>query len=299
MSLLAVNSVSFSYNARDTVLDRISFQVECGEHIALVGPNGSGKSTLFQLLCGHYHPSEGEVLLDGRKIQRYAIPERARRIAFVPQGGRIAFPYTCLETVLMGLHPHSSRMARIDNAAINQAAHVMQQTGVWDLAEKPVTTLSGGQMQRILLARAILQIAPGVRADSLPKLLLLDETLSELDIAARIAMMKLLCHHTLDTGQRLTVIGIHHDLNLAYRFAGRIIAINNGKVFADGPPDSVFTPAFFAEVFAVRSEVIAGKGVTIMQTSTLGIGGMTCAACAGRIERTVKKLEGVSAATVN
>jgi iron complex transport system ATP-binding protein len=271
MSLLTVKNLSFSYNNSDTVLNTISFSVEGGEHIALVGPNGSGKTTLFQLLSGYFSPAAGEVLLDDREIRRYPIPERARRIAFVPQGGHIEFPYTCLETVLMGLHPHQSRSnlwfaAPWDDDALTRAAAIMRETGVWDLAGKSVTAISGGQMQRLLLARAILQIFPKEPVGFLeppgsspaPKILLLDETLSELDIAARLAMMKLLSRLSAD--HRLTVIGIHHDLSLAYRFANRIIALNKGEIAADGAPDTVFTPEFFARVFSVQAEIIPGRG---------------------------------------
>ncbi|GHT85744.1 ABC transporter ATP-binding protein [Spirochaetia bacterium] len=266
MSLLSVKNLSFSYNNRDTVLNDISFSVESGEHIALVGPNGSGKTTLFQLLSGYFSPAAGEVLLEDRDIRRYPIPERARRIAFVPQGGRIEFPYTCLETVLMGLHPHQGRSnlwfaEPRDGDALSRAAAIMRETGVWDLAGKSVTEISGGQMQRLLLARAILQTFPKEPEGSsspAPKLLLLDETLSELDIAARIAMMKLLSRLVRD--HRLTVIGIHHDLSLAYRFANRIIALKEGEIAAEGAPDAVCTPEFFARVFSVQAEIIPGKG---------------------------------------
>jgi iron complex transport system ATP-binding protein len=263
MSLLTVKNLSFSYDSSTTVLNNVSFTVESGEHIALVGPNGSGKTTLFQLLSGYFAPASGEALLEDRDIRRYPVPERARRIAFVPQGGRIEFPYTCLETVLMGLHPHRSRSnpwfaAPWDDAALSRAEAVMRETGVWDMAGKNVTEISGGQMQRLLLARAILQIYPPEPKDT-PKMLLLDETLSELDIAARIAMMKLLSHLALE--RHLTVIGIHHDLSLAYRFTNRIIALRNGEIAADGAPDHVFTPEFFARVFSVQAETIPGKGL--------------------------------------
>ncbi|GHV76997.1 iron-enterobactin transporter ATP-binding protein [Spirochaetia bacterium] len=263
MSLLSVKNLSFSYNNSDAVLKNISFSVDPGEHIALVGPNGSGKTTLFQLLSGYFSPAAGEVLLEDREIRRYPLPERARRIAFVPQGGRIEFPYTCLETVLMGLHPHQSRFAPWDSAALSRAAAIMRETGVWDLAGKSVTAISGGQLQRLLLARAILQIFPQEplgfpESPQALKLLLLDETLSELDIAARLAMMKMLSRLVAD--HRLTVIGIHHDLSLAYRFANRIIALKDGEIAADGAPDAVFTPEFFARVFSVQAEIIPGRG---------------------------------------
>ncbi|GHU13652.1 ABC transporter ATP-binding protein [Spirochaetia bacterium] len=270
MSLLLVKNLSFSYNTGVDVLVDVNFSVESGEHIALVGPNGSGKTTLFLLLAGFLTPVAGEVLLEDREIRRYPILERARRIAFVPQGGRIEFPYTCLETVLMGLHPHQSRFAsgesnRFADDALSLAEDVMRKTGVWNLAGARVTEISGGQMQRLLLARALLQIFPDTRPHcgpddlALPRLLLLDETLSELDIAARIAMMKILSRLAAERG--ITVIGVHHDLNLVYRFADRIIALDKGRIAADGPPDGVFTQEFFAEVFSVQAEIIHLRGL--------------------------------------
>lgn len=260
MTLLSVKNLGFSYNSSEPVLRNISFSVASGEHIALVGPNGSGKTTLFQLLSGYFAPAAGEVLLEGREIRRYPPPDRARRIAFVPQGGRIEFPYTCLETVLMGLHPHQSRLAPWDDGALSRAAETMRETGVFHLAGRKVTEISGGQMQRLLLARAVLQIFPREpEPGDASRLLLLDETLSELDIAARIAMMKLLSR--LSSERRLAVIGIHHDLSLAYRFATRVIALSGGEIAADGTPDQVFTPEFFERVFSVRAETIPRRGL--------------------------------------
>jgi iron complex transport system ATP-binding protein len=263
MSLLSARNLCFSYSSSEEVLKNINFDVASGEHIALVGPNGSGKTTLFQLLSGYFAPALGEVLLDGRNIRGYNAPDRARRVAFVPQGGRIEFPYTCLETALMGLHPHQSRFAPWDDAALFRAAETMRETGVFHLANRRVTEISGGQMQRLLLARAILQIFPhGSESGDEPKILLLDETLSELDIAARIAMMKLLSRLTRE--RPLAVIGIHHDLSLAYRFAGRVIALCRGELAADGPPDQVFTPDFFERVFSVQAERIPQRGLLFL-----------------------------------
>jgi iron complex transport system ATP-binding protein len=262
VSLLSAKNLCFSYNSGNTVLNDVSFTVERGEHIALVGPNGSGKTTLFQLLSGCFVPDSGEVLLEGRGIRRYAAADRARRMAFVPQGGRIEFPYTCLETVLMGLHPHQSRFTPWDDDALSRAAEVMRETGVSPLAGKKVTEISGGQMQRLLLARAILQVFPREPdPGGVSRMLLLDETLSELDIAARIAMMKLLSRLASERG--LAVIGIHHDLSLAYRFAGRVIALSGGEIAADGPPAQVFTPEFFARIFSVKAETIPGRGLLL------------------------------------
>ena len=248
-------------------INGVSFSAGPGEHIALVGPNGSGKTTLFQLLNGIFHPAKGEVLFDMKNIRAYSVLERARRIAYVPQGGRINFPYTSFELVLMGLHPHRTLKAFPGDAALFRAEEIMRETGAWRFASKSVNTLSGGELQLVLLTRSLLQMFPvsyetrsgsSAYGDLIPKLLLLDEALSELDISKRIGMMKLL-NRTLER-RRFTIIGIHHDLHLAYRFANRIIALHQGCIAGDGKPDEIFTQELFSRVFAVRSEIIPGKG---------------------------------------
>jgi iron complex transport system ATP-binding protein len=266
VSFLSVKGVSFSYPGnREPTVNAVSFNAEPGEHIALVGPNGSGKTTLFRLLIGAFGPESGRVLLGGKEVRAYPVHERARRIASVSQGVRISFPYTCLELVLMGLHPYRPLTALPGNADLSQAEEIMRETGVWRFAGKSALTLSGGELQRVLLARALLQIFPdscfgGVRdiPEGVPKLLLLDEAFSELDIAVRIHMMKLL--NRLLEKHRFTVIGIHHDIHLAYRFSNRVIALRRGGITGDGKPAEVFTRAFFERVFGVEAEIVPGKG---------------------------------------
>ena len=268
MNIITVNDVSFSYpGSQKKAVNGVSFSAGHGEHIALVGPNGSGKTTLFLNLTGTYRPLYGEVLLDGKNIQAYPILERARRIAYVPQGGRINFPYTCFELTLMGLYPHHSLSAFPQrDAALKRAELIMRETGVWGFASKIANTLSGGELQRVLLTRALLQIFPDSHetnsvpsaSGNFPRLLLLDEAFSELDIAARINMMKLL--NRMLKKFYFTVIGIHHDLHLAYRFSSRIIALREGCIAADGPPEEIFTEDFFSRVFSVKAEIIQGKG---------------------------------------
>ena len=267
-NFLAVHDVSFSYpgSERNAISD-VSFSVKPGEHIALVGPNGSGKSTLFQILNGAFRPAKGEALLDMKNIRDYSVLERACRMAYVPQGGRIYFPYTCFELTLMGLHPHQTLSAFPGEATLSRAEEIMRETGAWRFATKSVNTLSGGELQLALFTRALLQLFPNSNVNSsvlpspgkhIPKLLLLDEAFSELDVATRIGMMKLL-NRTLEK-RHFTIIGIHHDLHLAYRFASRVIALHESHVAGDGSPDTIFTQEFFSRVFAVQAEIIPHKG---------------------------------------
>lgn len=249
--ILSVNDLSFAYDQAE-VLHAISFEAEAGQYIGLVGPNGSGKTTLFNLISGYFAAQGGAVRFGGREIRRIPIAERARHIALVPQRQSLDFPFTCLETVLLGLHPHRARFEPISDGHLALAKEMMEKTDVWRFAEKPVTALSGGELQRVILARALLQR---------PQLLLLDEAMSELDISARIAMMKLMRQIIAET--EMTVIGIHHDLALAYRYSDRVIALHQGRVKATGRPAEVFTADFFREVFLVDAEILGAKGFII------------------------------------
>lgn len=269
MSLLSVENVSFSYKKDVPALKNISFTVENGEHIALIGPNGSGKTTLFNLLAGFTRPLIGNIKLTGSNVRTFSPPERAKYIALVPQGVKINFPYTCLETVLMGLHPYQRQIQPESRQALQTAQTIMEQTDVWHLAAQGVTEISGGELQRVLLARALLQVLPTGWIGTGPpaqgrRLLLLDEAFSSLDIAARIKMMKLL--NTLRALHCLTIIGIHHDMYMAFRFTQRILALSKGFLVADGKPDAVGNEDFFAQVFSVHAEILPGKGFLFVDT---------------------------------
>jgi len=249
MNILELRDVSYRYDDTKEVLRDISFSVREGEHIALVGPNGSGKSTLFNLIARYLKPGAGAVLLSGKDVHAYKAREYARFVSFVPQGRPALFPFTVFEMVLMGLNPHKDLFESIGKEDMERAEALMRETGVWAYASKPVTEISGGELQRAMLTRALLQNT---------KLLLLDEALSELDISARIFMMKLLSRYVESTN--ITVIGIHHDLHIANDFASRLIALSAGRIVQDGSPAEVFTAEFFREVFKVRAELIPGKG---------------------------------------
>jgi iron complex transport system ATP-binding protein len=258
VSVLEVAGVGFRYGSdAPLALSDVSFSVEAGEHIALVGRNGSGKSTLFNLIAGFHKPSAGRIAIAGRG--NLAPAQRARLVALVAQGERIRFPYTCLEVVLMGLCPYSGWFDAPDDTALRRAREVMEQAGAWRFAAARITELSGGETQRVLLARALLQALPtGAAGEGVGKVLLLDEALSELDIAGRISMMKTLDALAREAG--VAVVGVHHDIELAGRFARRVIALCGGSVAADGAPEKVFTTDFFRDVFAVRAEIVPDKG---------------------------------------
>lgn len=228
------------------LLDAVDAHIAPGEFVVVIGPNGAGKSTLFRALSGDLRPTAGAVTLDGRALPAWNRRELARRRTILPQNPGLSFGFTAAEVVLMGRAPHVRRTESPRDHAIADAA--MRLAEVAHLAERTVTTLSGGEQQRVHFARVLSQILePGTGAQG-ARYLLLDEPTSNLDLAHQ--------HATLRIARRLSREGIGagavlHDFNLAAMYADRIVVLRDGRVAADGPADSVFTPTLFDEVFGV------------------------------------------------
>lgn len=248
---LCAEDIRFSYGKRE-VLHGLSAAVRRGAYTSVIGPNGSGKSTLFRLLCGARPCASGRVLFEGRDVRQLAALERARLFSVVRQGEKADFPFTCLEMVLMGLHPFLSRFGEPSPEQMAHILRVMEDTGTLGFADQPVTQVSGGEFQRVVLARALAQR---------PRVLFLDEAMSDLDIAARIRMTEYL--RGLCAAEGLTVVTVSHDLQAAFQYSDRVLALREGTVAASGTPEEVMTPAFFAAVFGVQAEMVPGKGFFI------------------------------------
>lgn len=251
--LISADRLTFCYGTQ-RVLDEVTFSVCEGEYLSVIGPNGSGKSTLMQLLCGYLEPQSGWVLYKGEALAKLTPLQRARRVAVVSQNTPANFPFTCFEFVMLGLHPHRARFERVNRESLDTIRTVMLETDILPLADKPITTLSGGEYQRVLLARALAQR---------PRLLLLDEAMSDLDAAVKIRMNQLLKRLV---REGLTVIAVHHDLSTAYSCSDRVIALHNGRLSALGSPQSVFTEALLETVFGIRAQIIPGRGLCVYDT---------------------------------
>lgn len=251
--LLCAQNLTFYYGAQQ-ILSDVTFSACEGEYLSIIGENGSGKSTLMQLLCGYLAPIAGQVLFCGERLEGISALQRARSIAAISQNTPANFPFTCFEFVMLGLHPHRARFERIDEHTIDQIRGVMAQTDILPLADKPITNLSGGEYQRVLLARALAQR---------PRLLLLDEAMSDLDAAVKIKMNKLL-KELVQKG--LTVIAINHDLSTAYNYSDRVIALRSGRLVANGSPQKVFTEVLLENVFGIKAEIIPGRGLCVYDT---------------------------------
>ncbi len=201
--MLDIRSISVNYGAIK-VLEDVSFIAEKGECIGIIGPNGSGKSTLLKTLSKILKPSSGKVVLCDKELERYSAKELAKNMAVVPQDTNIDFDFTCLEVVLMGRNPHMKRFELEGKKDMDIARESMVLTNTWHLRERPLTEISGGERQRVIIARALAQE---------PSVLLLDEPVSHLDINHQIEILDLV--ERLKKERGLVVIVVLHDLNLA------------------------------------------------------------------------------------
>jgi len=238
--LLNLQNVSFAYPDR-SVLDQISLELPAGAFWGLLGPNGSGKTTLLRVMGGTLRPSRGEVDLLGRPLSEYRSRERAKTIAMVPQDFDVAFPFTALEVVLMGRWPYLKALSWESAEDLKAAREAMAATDCLSFAERPITELSGGEKERVLIARALAQN---------PQILLLDEPITHLDLKHQLQIHELLLKLNRERGIALVVV--LHDLNFATLACERILLLKEGKLVKSGGPDEVMTPETLREVFGVE-----------------------------------------------
>ena len=238
-----------------TILDGVSLALQAGEVLAVLGPNGAGKSTLLRVLTGALAPTRGVARLDGRALRTWDSRALARRRAVLPQSSPLSFGFRAYEIVQLGREPYAGLSARVEDVEIVEAA--MAEADVTHLAERVYPTLSGGEQQRVQLARVLAQVWPsagngigqggghgvghgGGEGDDGPavRYLLLDEPTSSLDLAHQHAMLKLAKRWA---RQGMGVLVVLHDLNLAALYADRICLLKGGRLAADGTPEAVLT----------------------------------------------------------
>lgn len=230
-------------------LAEINFSVTPGTILGIIGPNGSGKSTLLRLILGLLEPRTGEVHYEGRPLPDWTRRELARVVGVVPQREELAFPLTIRQLVGMGRYPHLGTWQREganDRRAIDDA---LRRCDLAHLADRPLATLSGGELQRALLARALAQE---------PRTLVLDEPTAALDIRHEMAIFDQLA--TLATKDGVTVVVVTHNLNLAARYADRLILLDQGRIASAGTPAEVMVPQTLERVYGWPLIVTAHPG---------------------------------------
>lgn len=235
--MLDVKSICCGYGQKDVLKD-ITFNVEKGECIGIIGPNGSGKSTLLKTLSRTLKPVSGSVILMDKGLELYSSKELARNMAVVPQDANVEFDFTCLEIVLMGRSPHLGRFELEGRKDADIARQSMELTNTWHLRDRPYSQISGGERQRVTIARALAQE---------PSVLLLDEPVSHLDIEHQIEVLDLV--ERLKKEKGIVVIMILHDLNLAARYCDRLILLYGNGILVGGGPAEVLTEANIASAF--------------------------------------------------
>ena len=243
--MITIHDLRAGYG-RHMVLHDVSLTVGTGEIVSIVGPNGSGKSTLLKTIAGLLRVRHGEATLWGRPIAQLPRREIARKLAFVSQGVPPPTGLTVEDVVSQGRFPHRSSFLLLFTERHQQAVEVaLQETALTPLRHRLVTTLSGGECQRVWLAMALAQE---------PTILVLDEPTTYLDIAHQLDMLELVARLNRDKG--LTVLMALHDLNLAARFSHRVIVLAEGRIAAQGPPTEVLTLALLSRVFGVAVTLV-------------------------------------------
>ncbi len=240
---LSVEQVSYAYAANPSqaplfTLEALSFQAKPGEIVAIVGPNACGKSTLLKLISGALEPLSGRIFLNGFATHSLPVKTRAQRIALVQQESRLLFPSRAWEFVLQGRHPYGGGLRFESEEDILIANNALAQVGASHLADRWMDKISGGEKQRIILARALAQQ---------PLLLLLDEPTLHLDIGAQVDLLESL--RRLAAQNRYTVVVVTHELNLAGEYADQVVLLQKGKCLRVGPPATVLQREILEQVF--------------------------------------------------
>lgn len=240
--MLYTKNLSFSYG-RKQIINDISMTIKKGELTSIIGPNGSGKTTLLYLLTKFLEASQGEIFIDDKPLKKYSVKELSQKVTVVSQNVDIRFPFTCLEIVMMGRTPYSSRSRTLSNEDMDIVYKSMELTQTLEFKDSLVTEISGGEKQRVMLAKALAQT---------PKVLFLDEAFSNMDIDYKIKSLNLM--KKLNEEQGTTVVSIMHDINLVNIFSDEIIAMKKGNLVYSGKPDEVLTPDKIKTIFGINTK---------------------------------------------
>lgn len=237
---IAAKDIRVSFGARE-ILKGVSIESGSREFIGIIGPNGSGKSTLLKCIYRILKPNDGAVYLGGESLYQMSVKDSAKKMAVVAQHNYYNFDFSVREVVLMGRSPHKRTLER-DGAAdykiVDEALKTVQMEA---FADRSFSTLSGGEQQRVILARALAQQTPA---------LILDEPTNHLDITHQLLLMKLV--KQLD----VTIISAIHDLNIAAAYCDKIYVLKNGQIVGQGSPRQVLTPEFIREIYNVDAEIV-------------------------------------------
>lgn len=236
---IKTSGLSYGVNGK-TIVDDVAFEIKRNEFLGIVGPNGAGKSTLLRLLARIINPTAGRILVDGEDISGYEAKELYKKISFLPQTSYFDFPLSVLEVVLTGRYPYLGIFESESEKDVRLAEDCLSLVDLEGFSRRKVTTLSGGEQQRVSIARVLAQETDFI---------FLDEPSSHLDIHHKFALMELL-RSLAQEGKG--IVAVLHDLDLASKFCERILVLENGRVAALGEPSRVLSEKLLSSVFKVR-----------------------------------------------
>ena len=248
--LLQVRNLNFSWGKKEVLRD-INFSLDPSQIVAVLGKNGAGKTTLIKCLNRVLSPKTGQIRISSTEISELSLLELSKLVSYVPQSVRTSFSMDVFDVVLLGRRPHISW--RISSDDRDRVSTTLRRFGLQDFAFRKFDRLSGGERQRVVIAKTVAQD---------PSIFLLDEPTSDLDLRNQIAVMKELREIVSNRESGKSAIIAIHDINIAARFADRILLLDDGKIIADGTPTQVLTEENIAKVFEVSSEIIPESGTS-------------------------------------
>ena len=242
--MIKLQDIKLNYGKRE-ILRGLDATFADGRITAVMGPNGCGKTTLLRIIGGLLEPTAGQVFIDGQKVGDYTAKALAQKVAFVRQHAQTDFDFSAFETVLMGRNPYQHRLQNESQEDWDIVERCMKQTGTWHLRLAKPAQMSGGELQRVMIARALAQQTP---------VLLMDEPVSNLDIAHQIDIMRLL-----KNAEGKTTLIVIHDLNLALQFCDDLLLLHEGSSLYHGPIDKGLTTEKIKTVYGVGARIVDNR----------------------------------------
>ena len=238
-------NINFSYDKKELLLNGINLNIKKGEFTGILGPNGCGKSTLLKIILKYLFPQSGIVELQNKKLKDYRQEELSKILSFVPQKSSLSMPMTVEEVVYMGRVPYmKNKWAGFDREDDEKVNEVMKKLELEKFRQRNIFSLSGGEFQRVLLARALAQDT---------EIIMLDEPTSALDMNYALEIMKLVFNFV--KNENMTGIMVMHDLNLASMYCDNLIFLKGGKIRYRGTPEELFKPEIFHEIYGFQCEI--------------------------------------------
>jgi len=242
--ILNIQSLTVTYGSHTAIKD-VNLSIRKGEILALIGPNGAGKTTLIRAVSGVIHPQAGEICLSGKNLADFSPARRAKYLSVVPQARNLPEAFTVRQTVLLGRTPYLGWLGQPSSSDHEHVTWALERTETLSLADRRIGELSGGEQQRVLLARALAQQTP---------IMLLDEPTAHLDLHHQARLLNLVRELTREQG--LAVLMALHDLNLVAIYADRVALLVNGQLSFLGTPNEVLTPSRLSEAYQLQLNVV-------------------------------------------